>query len=266
MKDQPHLSAGYPEPYGTMADTYDRLDDWIISEWGEKPCSERVAFLHGLWSDRPVPVKTVLEICCGTGRMLEELVKRAYSVAGLDRSAAMLEQARRRLGPRVALVRAELPEIPVTQQFDAVICAAAALNYMSDEDDLAKTFHQVASTVRTGGSFVFDILSRRMMEEHLDKNVWAADLGDLAFIWKFENHPSGAYCDATYTQFLQPNGVPGEPYRVTRELHRLYGINPESIHRLARDAGFTDIVVHDNYSPRPATEEALYETWVFTRE
>jgi SAM-dependent methyltransferase len=247
-----------------MADTYDRLDDWIISEWGEKPCSERVAFLHGLWSDRPVPVKTVLEICCGTGRMLEELVKRAYSVAGLDRSAAMLEQARRRLGPRVALVRAELPEIPVTQQFDAVICAAAALNYMSDEDDLAKTFHQVASAVRTGGSFVFDILSRRMIENNFGKSTWAADLGDLAFIWNFDKPSSGGYCDLTYTQFLRGGSTPTE-YIGTRELHRLYALDHEMIRCLARDAGFVDVTVCDNYSSQPVADTTSYETWSLSR-
>ncbi len=266
MKDQPHLSAGYPEPYGTIAGTYDRLQDWIINEWEGKSWSERVAFLHSLWSDRSVPVKSVLEICCGTGRMLEELVKRGYSVAGLDRSAAMLEQARRRLGPQVALVHAELPEIPVDQQFDAVICAGAALNYMPGEEALSETFQQVANTVRTEGLFVFDILSWRMVEGRLSEKVWAADMGDLAFIWKFGNHHSGIYCDTVYTQFLQSNGAPGQPYSVTRELHRLYGFNPESIRRLARDAGFADIAVYDDYSSHPATEETLYETWAFTRK
>ncbi|MGH3774044.1 MAG: class I SAM-dependent methyltransferase [Pseudonocardiaceae bacterium] len=81
--------------------------------------------------------------------------KKGYSVVGFDRSVAMLEQARRRLGPEVALIHAELPEIPVNQQFDAVISAAAGFNYMSNENDLAKTFQQVARTVRPGGSGLY---------------------------------------------------------------------------------------------------------------
>jgi SAM-dependent methyltransferase len=264
MKGQPHLSAGYPEPYAAIADTYDRLVDWAINEWGESPRPHMGAFLQNLWSDRSVPVKTVLEICCGTGRMLEELVKRGYSVAGLDRSAAMLEQARRRLGPQVALVHAELPEIPVDQQFDAVICAAAGLNYVSDEGDLAKIFHQVASTVRTEGSFVFDILSRHMIENNIGKSIWAADLGDLAFIWNFDKPSSGGYCDLTYTQFLRRDGAPTE-YVGTRELHRFYVLDREVIRHLARDAGFVDVAVCDNYSSRPVTDATLYETWMASR-
>lgn len=44
--------------------------------------------------------------------MLGELARRGYAVTGLDRSAAMLERARRRLGEETTLIHAALPHIP----------------------------------------------------------------------------------------------------------------------------------------------------------
>ncbi|MDX3852392.1 class I SAM-dependent methyltransferase [Streptomyces sp. AK02-01A] len=264
MKGQPCLSAGYPEPYAATADTYDRLAEWAIEKWGESPRPHMAAFLRRLWSDRGRPVGEVLEICCGTGLMLEQLAALGYSVTGLDRSETMLQEARNRLGDRVPLIRAELPEIPVRQEFDAVVCPAAALNYMPDLDSLLKTFHAVALTLRDGGSFVFDILSRRRLENDFAQ-IWAGDLGDLAFIWKFEHDRSGAFSDLTYTQFLRTEGPAKDSYTAARELHRLYVLDRDAVREAAVEAGFTDIAVFDNYSSEPAGDSTHYETWTLTR-
>ena len=265
MKGQPCLSAGFPEPYAVTADTYDRLVDYAINQWGESPRPRMVDFMQHLWEDRSIPVHDVLEVCCGTGLMVEELHRRGYEVTGLDRSESMLNIARTRLGEKVPLIQAELPRIPLEQQFDAVVCAAAALNYMPDEAHLGETFRSVASIVQPGGAFVFDILSRAMVTSTFGTSTWAADLGDLAFIWKFEGDASGGYSDLTYTQFQQRNGSADDAFTATRELHRLYALDRDVIRRLAGDAGFSDIAVFDNYSSRPADETTYYETWAMTR-
>ncbi|AXI80901.1 class I SAM-dependent DNA methyltransferase [Peterkaempfera bronchialis] len=265
MKGQPCLSAGYPEPYAATADTYDRLVGWAIDQWGESPRPQMAAFLQSLWSDRARPVREVLEVCCGTGLMLEQLVRLGYSVTGLDRSEAMLGEARARLGAQVPLVHAELPEIPVRQEYDAVVCAAAALNYLPDHDTVVKTFHAVAGVVRKGGSFVFDLLSQQRLRNDFGTQVWAGDLDDLAFIWKFEHHPTGGFSDLTYTQFRRAGGPGSDSYTAARELHRLYALDHDTVRDAARDAGFTDIAVFDNYSSRPVDDSTNYETWTLTR-
>ncbi|MCZ2523486.1 class I SAM-dependent methyltransferase [Streptomyces sp. HB2AG] len=264
MKGQPCLSAGFPEPYAATADTYDRLVAWVIDTWGETPRPLMGEFLHSLWSGRAAPVRNVLEICCGTGLMLHELVRRGYRVTGLDRSASMLEIARARLGDDVPLVRAELPDIPMEETFDAVVCPAAALNYMPDEATLEQTFRAVARRLPPGGPFVFDLLSRTMLESTWGRSVWADDLGDFAFVWEFE-HTGNGYSDMTYTQFLNRAGNADGPFTRTRELHRLFVLDRETVRRAAHRAGFEDVEVLDNYTSRPADASTRYETWTLTR-
>lgn len=263
MKGQPCLAAGYPEPYAATADTYDRLVGWAVERWGETPRPRMAAFLREVWSDRSTPVADVLEICCGTGLMLEQLLLNGYRVTGLDRSAAMLQQAGDRLGTRVPLVQAELPDIPLGQRFDAVVCAAAALNYMPDQQTLARTFAAVAERLHEGGSFVFDLLSRRKLETEFAQS-WAGELDDLAFIWQFEHDPAGRFSDLTYTQFLRDSRS-ADVYRATRELHRLYVLDRDMVRESAAAAGFRDIQVFDNYTSRPADHATENETWVLTR-
>lgn len=252
--------------YESIADAYDRLDEWIVENWGEKPPTVRADFLRDLWAGQDRPVRSVLEVCCGTGLVLEQVALRGFDVTGLDGSREMLQYAAKRLGSGTELFHSRLPRIPhAGRKFDAVISSGAAFNYMSGEEELARTFRSVAGVLRPGGSFVFDILSRKMMEEHCGSDVWAADLGEFAFIWTFANAPSGDFCDATYTQFLRLNGDAEKPhtYSRSREEHRLHTLDRQVVRAAARSAGLVEEGLYDNYALRSAHADTLYETWSF---
>ncbi|MCP2164243.1 class I SAM-dependent DNA methyltransferase [Goodfellowiella coeruleoviolacea] len=266
-----HVIAGQQRFYADeVATNYDRLVEWVVGGWHESPRTRMGDFLTQLWARQATPTHEVLEICCGTGLMLQELIRRGYAVSGLDQSAAMLAQARQRLGAGVELVQAVLPDIPLRHQFDAVISSAAAFNYLPDtEAVLGRTFQSVAQVLRPGGTFVFDIMGRTMLQKHMVErfgtNVLATDLGDAAFLWKFAADEAGRYSDLTYVQFTRDSSLPEGLYTRTTELHRMYVHEHDIVRRLAGDAGFVDIQVFDNYSQQPAGADALYETWTLTR-
>ncbi|MFC4565812.1 class I SAM-dependent DNA methyltransferase [Nocardiopsis mangrovi] len=254
----------HSQPYATIADSYDRLLDWSSRNWDESPRTRVGDFLDTLWAGRDEPVRTVIELCCGTGAVLEELAERGYTVAGLDRSAPMLEQARARLGPAVELVRSELPDIPAGAAYDALISVGTGLNYLASPDDFARTLESMARTVRPGGPVVFDLLSVRMLtvdavEGFAQRPI--VEFDDSSFFWTYEHNAAEGYCDLTYTRFQRCPGAADELFTRTRELHRIHLRERELVERLARQAGFTDIAVYDNYAQRPASEETQYEVW-----
>jgi SAM-dependent methyltransferase len=72
--------------YEDHADLYDLAFDWDVSE--------KVAWLRARFGSA---CRSVLEPGCGSGRIVEALARRGVEVVGLDRSAAMVEAARRRL-------------------------------------------------------------------------------------------------------------------------------------------------------------------------
>jgi trans-aconitate 2-methyltransferase len=127
------------------AGTYDRIADPQF-RWG-------LAVLDRL----PLAgTERVLDAGCGSGRVTEALAERLPNghVVALDRSTAMIEEARRRLarfGDRVTYVPADLEgPLPVAPPVDAVL-STATFHWVMDHDGL---FRHLAAVMRPGARLV----------------------------------------------------------------------------------------------------------------
>lgn len=94
----------------------------------------------------------VLDIGCGTGSLLAELVERGpgpgLRLVGLDLSPAMLAEARHKLPPRVALVEGSAERLPfVAGSFDVVVSTSVYHFWRRPERALS----EIARVLRPGG-------------------------------------------------------------------------------------------------------------------
>ena len=109
---------------------------------------------------RPPAGVELLDLACGTGRHLVELARLGMVVAGSDRSAAMLEQARRNL--ERAGVQAALYAHPfqtadrIGRTFDVVTAMFSAVNYLTTDGDIASALGAIGRLLAPGGLFIFD--------------------------------------------------------------------------------------------------------------
>jgi len=123
----PRVATAYPE---SEAIVYDQRRFTL-------PCGQRIhAFEHDLLlsaaQQSPVNGK-VLEVGCGTGRLMVELLRRGYDVSGIDPSESMLAQL------RMKLKREEVsPKLMVGE--------AAQTNLPSDEYDLVYSIRVLNQT------------------------------------------------------------------------------------------------------------------------
>jgi demethylmenaquinone methyltransferase/2-methoxy-6-polyprenyl-1,4-benzoquinol methylase len=90
----------------------------------------------------------VLDVATGTGLVAAELLRRGFTVTGVDQSAEMLEAARRRFGDRVELVTASADELPFGPETFDHVTFTYLLRYV---DDPAATLATLARRVRPGG-------------------------------------------------------------------------------------------------------------------
>lgn len=150
-------------PYSLVAEFYDHLMRHVNYErW-----ASYVISLFHLADDfqpraarSPMKVARVLELACGTGRMLVELARAGFTVMGSDRSAAMLRVAHQRLerdGWQATLWCGDMREVAAIVEVDAAICLYDSINYCLTPEDLQCVFKSVAQFVRQGGLFIFDI-------------------------------------------------------------------------------------------------------------
>jgi SAM-dependent methyltransferase len=136
--------------YDLLAPKFDytpfRTPDGILDRIGEH--------LRGM-----APFAAGLDVCCGTGaamRVLRPLCR--HLVVGLDFSAGMLAEARRRTADApgtaaLAFVRADALAMPFAAAFDVAVCLGA-LGHISRKDE-GRFVGQVRRMLRPGGRFVF---------------------------------------------------------------------------------------------------------------
>ena len=108
----------------------------------------------------------VLEIGCGTGRVLMPLVRAGSDVTGVDVSAHMLAlvQAKLDAEPDAAgsarLVQADMRdfELGADERFDLAIVAVKSFAYLLDREDQLRCLSNVVAYLRPGGLLAIDFL------------------------------------------------------------------------------------------------------------
>lgn len=111
------------------------------------------------------PVKSILDLGCGTGNHAIPLAQRGYRVTGVDRAADMLAQARDKTAAMTwdqgrqapAFMQGDVRQVDVGQQFDAALMMFAVLGYQLTNEDILAALRTVRRHLRPGGLFVCDL-------------------------------------------------------------------------------------------------------------
>lgn len=106
----------------------------------------------------------VLELGCGTGRVLVPAARAGATVCGIDRSAPMLARARARvrrgrLASRVTLVRGDIRQLPFADaRFALVMAPYGVLQSLLSERDLDRTLAAVSRVLAPEGLFGLELV------------------------------------------------------------------------------------------------------------
>jgi SAM-dependent methyltransferase len=103
----------------------------------------------------------LLDLGCGTGRLLVPFADRGWEVIGVDLSPAMLAVAQGKVGPRAELVCGNLTQLPFADgSFDAAACLFSTLGMVIGAEMRRRVLGHVARVLRPGGRFVLHVHNR----------------------------------------------------------------------------------------------------------
>ncbi len=103
----------------------------------------------------------VLEIGCGTGRLLVPALLAGYQVDGLDRSAAMLEAARERAAERGVIARlfeADCRDFDIGLRYALITIPYNALQHLHSNDEVLSFLGCVRRHLQDDGRLVIEVM------------------------------------------------------------------------------------------------------------
>ena len=169
-----------------------------------------------LYLDRVPPSPgSVLDLACGAGRHLRELLAAGVRAAGLDLSITLLERAREE-SPKAQLVRGDMRRLPFDDgSFAGLTSFFTSFGYFAtrDQDRVAAT--EMRRVLRPGGSFMLDFLNADRVRRELVPSESGRIRGyDVSVARKIK--------DDTVVKTITLNADEGDEVRRYEERVRLY--------------------------------------------
>jgi SAM-dependent methyltransferase len=238
-----------------VLDAYGRMDarhcDFAFGIF--RSPSGDVDFYRGLarGSDGPV-----LELGCGTGRVLLPIARDGIACTGLDSSEAMLEELRRKRPPgNLRLVPGTMQSFDFgSDRFGLIFSAFRSFQHVLTVEDQLTCLAAVRRHLAPGGLFAFDVFApkleriARVEEPEAEEARWKEEETEVVRFTGVRRDPASQVMEVTFRYESRSPGRPPESETVRTKMR--YFFRYELEHLLAR-SGFADVQVFGGFDRRP---------------
>jgi SAM-dependent methyltransferase len=259
---QPHGPGMPADPYAWEADIYEATAGGVSQH--------DVPFYAALAAGAGGPV---LELGCGTGRVLLPCAEAAGSAVGVDTSPAMLARARDRvraagLDDRVELHQADMRSVRLGRRFALVTVPFRSLFHLEGDDDWLAALATVRAHLAPGGRFAADVFvpDPELIAARQDHHGFAGELthpdtGQRVALWEHTSFDTirQVATKRRVTEVLDADGL------VLERRHRLLKVHfrwPGEVLRLLEAAGFEVGQAFGGFDGRPFGPDAEELIWV----
>jgi SAM-dependent methyltransferase len=157
------LTRKQSRPYQALAPIYNHIMRHVdYSSWAN--------YLDAIIRKIYIETNQILDIGCGSGQLIREMVKLGYRIQGCDPSPNMLKIAKRN-NPGIKFWTDSLPELNHTNSADypLITCLYDTMNYLQDLGEIQKSLHRISQLLRPGGYLIFDVVSEQFCKLYFDK-------------------------------------------------------------------------------------------------
>lgn len=234
--------------YDSFAQVYDELMDNVpYEEWG--------AFIREELEGHGIENGLMLELGCGTGKMMGIMADAGFDMIGVDNSEWMLDLAMENFegDQRMLFLLQDMREFELYGTVGSVISVCDSVNYILDPSELVQVFKLVNNYLDPEGIFIFDFNTEHKYRDEMGEMTIAEDRDDVSFIWynEYDNEEHVNYIDLTL--FLKEEG---DLYRKHTEEHVQRGYTLSEMKTMIEASGLIFLDAYDGYSHRKADENS----------
>jgi SAM-dependent methyltransferase len=202
----------------------------------------------------------LLELACGSGRLLAPLAREGYQLTGVDTSATMLNLAQHALeqakvATQCTLVQENMCTLSLGQKFRLAFIALGSFGHVCTRREQRQTLAVVRDHLTPGGKFILDISNAdvRYMEQLsgqvLHQGTWKRD--DGALLSHFVSPASSLTRHMLELTHFYEEHQQGEAVRRTVTTTHLYLFERTEVELLLEEAGFGIDGVYGDYELAP---------------
>lgn len=244
MSDLDEFHEAYNE---VVARYYDGAYEMVLAHAAD------VRFYTELALERPGPV---LELGCGTGRVLLELNRAGVACAGLDSSQGMLHQCRKRAGAEcLELFLGRMQDFDLTpRRFQLIYSAFRPFQHLYTVDDQLSCLRTVLRHLEPGGRFAFDVFNPKLDRVY---DLTEPESGDLRF--QLDGHEVVRYVSLRRDPVRQMVEArmrfetlrEGQAIKNETELVRMRWFTRFELEHLMARAGYENITIYGDFDRTP---------------
>jgi SAM-dependent methyltransferase len=227
---------------------------------------QMLPYLDGLLTRHPVTKGALLELACGTGTVALAMARKGWRVYGVDGSAQMLAEARRKEAKArsessepldIQWAQQDMRHLCLSEPVQLATCLYDSLNYMLVSDDLQAVFRGVYHALEPGGLFIFDMNTPWALATFWDDSTYVTDTPDLTVILESRFDSYRQRTTVKVIGFARE----GELYRKAIEEHTEQGYPREHIATLLTDVGFQIEGMYHCFTFEPPTASCPRILW-----
>ncbi|MDE2124971.1 MAG: class I SAM-dependent methyltransferase [Armatimonadetes bacterium] len=205
---------------------------------------------------------SALDLACGTGTFSLLLAKSGMAVTGVDRSAGMIDEARRKASAQNLDVRYLVQEASALdvggEPFDLCVCLFDSLNYILDDTALLQCFSRVRSSLTPRAAFIFDMNTEfALANEFFDQEVLDEE-EPLRHRWLSRYDADTGLCRVEMEFWIRRQDGTDE---MLHETHVQRAPSVEQVTRLLMLAGFRRVEAFNSFTlapPGPCSDRVHY--------
>ena len=202
----------------------------------------------------------LLELACGSGRLLVPLAREGYKLTGVDNSAGMLKLAQLALeqaevAAQCTLVHENMSNLHLGEKFRLAFIALGSFGHVYTRKEQRQTLAAVHGHLTPGGRFILDISNAdvRYMEQlsgqMLHQGTWKHE--DGAQLSHFVSPASARTKHLLELTHFYEEHLQGEAVRRTVTTTHLYLFGRNEVELLLEEAGFGITDVYGDYELSP---------------